>query len=61
MKLKLTCNFPATVYYCGPNELAKTLKEKTKAASSATVRFSFVKEHFVSSSPAYLHMEGLLT
>ncbi|ORY89731.1 ferric reductase NAD binding domain-domain-containing protein [Leucosporidium creatinivorum] len=34
------------VYYCGPNELAKSLREKTKAASSAQVRFSFAKEHF---------------
>ncbi|KAI5476018.1 hypothetical protein MNV49_000490 [Pseudohyphozyma bogoriensis] len=34
------------VYYCGPGGLAKTLKEKTKKASTETVKFTFVKEHF---------------
>ncbi|KAL8292839.1 hypothetical protein RQP46_000533 [Phenoliferia psychrophenolica] len=37
------------VYYCGPSELAKTLKRKALATSSSSVQFSFQKEHFVGS------------
>ncbi|TNY18171.1 NADPH oxidase [Rhodotorula diobovata] len=36
------------VFYCGPNGLAKELKDKTKRAGSKAVRFTFRKEHFVS-------------
>ncbi|GAA6019835.1 hypothetical protein JCM10207_003715 [Rhodosporidiobolus poonsookiae] len=34
------------VFYCGPNGLAKALKEKTKKASNEGVKFVFRKEHF---------------
>ncbi|GAA5979740.1 hypothetical protein JCM11641_004072 [Rhodosporidiobolus odoratus] len=34
------------VFYCGPNPLAKSLKEKCKKASNESVEFNFVKEHF---------------
>ncbi|KAK4054161.1 hypothetical protein OIV83_001187 [Microbotryomycetes sp. JL201] len=35
------------VFYCGPNELAKTLKVACVDASTPAVRFAFRKEHFV--------------
>lgn len=38
-----------SVYYCGPSPLAKVIKSATKAAGSKSVKFSFAKEHFVSS------------
>ncbi|GAA5867119.1 hypothetical protein JCM8547_006245 [Rhodosporidiobolus lusitaniae] len=35
------------VFYCGPNQLAKQLREQTKQASKGgSVKFTFVKEHF---------------
>ncbi|GJN91300.1 hypothetical protein Rhopal_004319-T1 [Rhodotorula paludigena] len=34
------------VFYCGPDGLSKELKAKTKQAGSASVRFTFRKEHF---------------
>jgi hypothetical protein len=40
---------PFTVFYCGPNPLAKSLRERTKEASkggNGSVAFQFSKEHF---------------
>ena len=34
------------VYYCGPPELGKRVKDKAQRASSASVVFRFYKEHF---------------
>lgn len=33
-------------YFCGPPPLAKSIREAALAASSATVQFTFAKEHF---------------
>lgn len=33
-------------YFCGPNPLAKAVREAAMAENSSTVKFSFAKEHF---------------
>jgi NADPH oxidase len=33
-------------YFCGPNGLAKTVREEALAASSPSINFTFAKEHF---------------
>lgn len=36
------------VFFCGPSDLARSIRREALASSSEGVRFSFAKEHFVS-------------
>jgi len=33
-------------FFCGPNALAKTVREESDRASTTTIAFTFAKEHF---------------